>query len=158
MGRRRRHDPRRRHGSPADGVEDVDPPGRGRRPIDAALGRRARLAVILERDGPACVWCSRPFDHLVAPTTEHVIARVKGGPSWLENEVAACRRCNAERGHSSPVQHLARVAASGREPRPDVLAAALVRLEERILDEGGARRVRGALRSELRKIGRRPRV
>ncbi len=116
------------------------------------------MASILDRDGARCVWCSRDFDARVRPTTEHVIARVKGGPSWLENEVAACRRCNAERGHASPVQHLETVRGHGREPRADVLEAALVRLEARILTDGGARRVRGALRSELRKLGRRPRV
>lgn len=131
---------------------------RRRRPTDGSLGRHARLASILDRDGARCVWCSRAFDDRVRPTTEHVIARVKGGPSWLENEVAACRRCNAERGHASPVQHLDTVRRLGRQPRADVVEAALVRLEARIVAEGGARRARGALRSELRKLGRRPRV
>lgn len=116
------------------------------------------MTAILDRDGRTCVWCARRFGELVPPTTEHVIARVKGGPSWIENEVAACRRCNAERGHASPVQHLDTVRRLGREPRRDVVEAALLRLEERILADGGARRVRGALRSELRKLGRRPRL
>lgn len=83
-----------------------------------------------------------------------MIPRVKGGPSWLENEVAACRRCNADRGHASPVQWLAEVRARGLEPREDVLVAALVRFADRVRAEGGAHRARAALRSELRKVGR----
>ncbi len=72
----------------------------------AQPARAARLIAVLDRDGPTCIWCGRRFAPLVAPTTEHVVPRVKGGPSWLENEVAACRRCNAERGHRSPVEWL----------------------------------------------------
>ena len=54
-------------------------------------GRVERLQIILVRDGPTCVWCGRELDtDLVRATTEHVIPRLKGGPSWLENEVAAC--------------------------------------------------------------------
>ena len=56
--------------------------------------RAGRLAAALERDGPTCVWCGRTFGPLVTPTTEHVVPRIKGGPSWAENEVAACSRCN----------------------------------------------------------------
>jgi len=63
--------------------------------------RRGRLGLILARDGPTCVWCGRIFEGLVRPTTEHLVPRLKGGPSWIENEVAACRRCNGQRGHLS---------------------------------------------------------
>jgi hypothetical protein len=124
--------------------------------LSAQPSRADRLAAILERDGPRCVWCSRPFDRLVRATTEHVVPRVKGGPSVAENEVAACRRCNRERGHASPVQWLEEVRMRGRDPRPDVLEAALVRLGERIRSHGGHRRIRGYLRTELRKLGHRP--
>ena len=49
------------------------------------------MALILERDGKACVWCRRPLEvGFVEATTEHVVPRLKGGPSWIENEVAAC--------------------------------------------------------------------
>lgn len=114
----------------------------------------ARLGVIVERDGDGCVWCSRLFDRLVRPTREHVIARVKGGPNWLENEVAACARCNRERGHASPVQWLDEVRRRGRTPRADVLEQALLRLASRISTDGGARRARTQLAAELRKLGR----
>ncbi len=59
----------------------------------------------MKRDGSMCVWCRRDIDtDLVAATTEHLVPRIKGGPSWLENEVAACRRCNGERGHRTPAE------------------------------------------------------
>ena len=65
------------------------------------------MALILERDGRACVWCGRDIDiGLVAATTEHVVPRIKGGPSWIENEVAACGRCNGQRGHLTPGEWL----------------------------------------------------
>ena len=109
--------------------------------------------MIVERDGDGCVWCSRPFDDRVRPTREHVIARVKGGPNWLENEVAACARCNRERGHASPVQWLDEVRRRGRTPRSAVVEAALLRMASRVNDDGGARRARKQLAAELRKLG-----
>ncbi len=111
-----------------------------------------RLVVALDRDGPTCVWCSREFSDLVRPTREHVVPRVKGGPSIPENEVAACARCNRERGHVSPVQWLDEVAAGGRTPRPEVVEASLRRLAGHIEGHGGLRRIRGYLRTELRKL------
>lgn len=112
-----------------------------------------QLAVVLARDGDRCVWCSRRFGRLVRPTREHVVPRIKGGPSWPENEVAACPPCNRGRGHRSPVQWLDEVRARGRVPRDDVIEAALRRVAERIVREGGQRRIRGYVRAELRKLG-----
>lgn len=129
-------------------TRDGTPPGGDDRASSARLGR------IVARDGDGCVWCSRPFDHVVRPTREHVIPRIRGGPSWLENEVAACARCNRERGHATPVQWLDEVRRRGRQPRPDVVEAALVRVAERIRHDGGARRIRRTLAAELRKLGR----
>ena len=64
-----------------------------------------RMDQILLRDGPYCVWCAAPLDNtpgsIHQATTEHLVPRIKGGPSWVENELAACRRCNGERGHQS---------------------------------------------------------
>jgi hypothetical protein len=79
---------------------------------------------------------------------------VKGGPSIPENEVAACARCNRERGHASPVQWLDEVRARGREPRPEVIEASLRRLATYIDERGGLRRIRGYLQAELRKLDR----
>jgi 5-methylcytosine-specific restriction endonuclease McrA len=113
----------------------------------------ARRDAIIARDGAACVWCSQPFSPQNRPTTEHLIARAKGGPSWPENEVAACRRCNRERGHASPVQWLDELRARGRDPKDDLIRQALLRLSARIANDGGAWRIRRTLAAELRKLG-----
>ncbi|MEM8924656.1 MAG: HNH endonuclease [Actinomycetota bacterium] len=119
------------------------------------LGRRDRMRRILDRDGATCVWCRRPVDHgLVEATTEHVIPRVKGGPSWLENEVAACRRCNGRRGHRTPAEWADECAGNGWSPDRLRLVATLEALQERIALEGGQRRARPYLASQLRRLRR----
>lgn len=117
--------------------------------------RRERLAMILERDGPWCVWCSAPLDsRLNVPTTEHLVPRIKGGPSWLENELAACRRCNSERGHRSPAAWLDECEGLGRTPRRDVVIGALRGLAAAIATRGGQRRARPYIQSQLRRLTR----
>ena len=117
-------------------------------------GRAARLAEILERDGATCAWCGRAFAPLVVPTTEHVVPRVKGGPSRLENEVAACRRCNAERGHRAPVEWLEECRRRGWQPDEGRLRRSLARLAEVVDREGGLRRARPYLDGQLRRLSR----
>ena len=120
-----------------------------------ASARAERLIDALDRDGATCIWCGRPFGGLVRPTTEHVVPRVKGGPSWLENEVAACRRCNGDRGHRSPVEWLDECRRRGWEPDEERLVRALDALAEAIRREGGQRRARPYLDSQLRRMRRR---
>ncbi len=115
------------------------------------LRRADRLALILDRDGPRCVWCGRSFAPLVRPTTDHLVPRVKGGPSWLENEVAACARCNNERGHLTPVDWFAECERRGWQPDRAAIDAALTRLQEAIADRGGARRAARYLDGQLRR-------
>lgn len=120
-----------------------------------ALDRAARLRVAVERDGPTCVWCGRTFGGQVAPTTEHVVPRVKGGPSWLENEVAACRRCNSERGHTAPVPWLEECERRGWCPDEPRLTRVLTALADAIADRGGQRRARPHVEAQLRRLRRR---
>jgi hypothetical protein len=120
----------------------------------AAPDRAARLALAVARDGPTCIWCGRHLTGQVHPTTEHVIPRVKGGPSWPENEVAACRRCNAARGHTSPVQWLAECRGRGWSPDEERLARSLEELAEAITRRGGQRRARPYLDGQLRRLRR----
>ena len=117
--------------------------------------RAARLRTVLERDGGTCIWCGRSFGPLVAPTTEHVVPRVKGGPSWLENEVAACSRCNRGRGHRSPVEWLEECERRGWAPDGRRLARALDALAAAIVENGGQRRARPYLDAQLRRMRRR---
>jgi hypothetical protein len=113
------------------------------------------LRAVVERDGATCMWCGREFGALVPPTTEHVVPRLKGGPSWLENEVAACRRCNSERGHRSPVEWLEECCRRGWRPDESRLARALGDLAAAIADRGGQRRARPYLAGQLRRLQRR---
>jgi 5-methylcytosine-specific restriction endonuclease McrA len=117
------------------------------------LDRRQRMSLILLRDGPQCVWCSRTLEvGLVVATTEHVVPRIKGGPSWIENEVAACRRCNGERGHLTPAEWLDECERRGWSPRRDVIVSALVSLQQAIAQRGGQRRARPYIASQLRRL------
>ncbi|MGY5882105.1 HNH endonuclease [Modestobacter lacusdianchii] len=120
-----------------------------------ALDRAARLRAAVERDGPTCIWCGRAFGAQVGPTTEHVVPRVKGGPSWLENEVAACRRCNSARGHVAPVEWLEECERRGWHPDAPRLARLLVALSGAIAERGGQRRARPYLDAQLRRLRRR---
>ncbi|WP_409330615.1 HNH endonuclease [Trujillonella humicola] len=117
--------------------------------------RAARLTAALDRDGATCIWCGRVLGGLVPPTTEHVVPRVKGGPSWPENEVAACRRCNAARGHVAPVEWLEECRRRGWAPDAARLERSLTALAAAIAERGGQRRARPYLDAQLRRLRRR---
>jgi hypothetical protein len=114
--------------------------------------REARLVQAIARDGDTCVWCGRRFGELVRPTTEHLIPRVKGGPSWLSNEVAACRRCNSERGHRTPTWWLQECRRRGWRPDRDRVVRVLSDLSREIAERGGQRRARPYLDAQLRQL------
>lgn len=111
------------------------------------------MALILERDGSECVWCRRSIDvRLVEATTEHLVPRIKGGPSIIENEIAACRRCNGQRGHLTPAEWLDECERRGWEPNRDAIVTALLRLQAAYTDRGGMRRIRPYVVSQLRRL------
>ena len=116
--------------------------------------RAERLADAVAEQGGRCSWCTRDFTALVPPTTDHVVPRVKGGPSWRENEVAACRRCNGQRGHLGPVEWLEECLRRGWPADPDALATMLDRLDAAVTERGGQRRARPYLHSQRRRLGR----
>lgn len=121
--------------------------------VVAGLPRRERLRLALERDGEHCVWCGRALsaDHRLA-STEHVIPRLKGGPAWLENEVAACRSCNRRRGHAAPVAWLEECERRGLAPDRVAIERSLRALDRAIAERGGQRRARPYLASQLRRV------
>jgi hypothetical protein len=123
--------------------------------VAARPDRRTRLRAVLDRDGATCIWCGRAFADLVRPTTEHVVPRLKGGPSWLENEVAACGRCNSERGHRGPVEWLEECLRRGWPADEARLVRALGSLVAAIGRNGGQRRARPYLDAQLRRLRRR---
>lgn len=55
----------------------------------AALSRRA----VFMRDGHVCQYCGTRAENV-----DHVIPRSRGGRHVWENVVAACRRCNSQKG------------------------------------------------------------
>jgi hypothetical protein len=100
------------------------------------------------------VWCRRrlePGDRLLS--LDHLIPRLKGGPAWPENEVAACRGCNRARGHTAPADWLRECEARGLEPNREAVVGRLVALREAIAVRGGARRARPYLDGQLRRLG-----
>lgn len=117
-------------------------------------GRAGRLLTAVDRDGATCIWCGRAFGPYVRATTEHVVPRVKGGPSWTENEVAACARCNRERGHRGAVDWLEECSRRGWSPDVARLARTLTALEAAIATRGGQRRARPHLDAQLRRLRR----
>jgi hypothetical protein len=119
--------------------------------------RTERLGQAVARQGGRCFWCGRPFDALVTPTIDHVVPRAKGGPSWSENEVAACHRCNAERGHTAPVDWWEECSRRGwvagaAEP----LRVVLDGLADAIVERGGQWRARPYVAGQLRRLVRPP--
>ena len=113
------------------------------------------MALILERDGAECVWCRRPLDvGLVVATTDHLVPRIKGGPSWIENELASCRRCNGERGHRTPGEWFDECERRGWDPNRDAIVGALLALRAAIGERGGQRRARPYVAAQLRRLER----
>lgn len=117
------------------------------------LKRADRLRWALERDGERCVWCGRdlPAGHRDA-SLEHVVPKLKGGPAWPENEVAACRPCNRKRGHTSPTDWLAACEARGLTPDRAAIERALRRTQLAIAARGGQRKARPYLDGQLRRL------
>lgn len=124
-------------------------------PNDRNLSRSGRMRLILQRDGARCVWCQREIDtDKVLATTEHLVPRIKGGPSWFENEMAACARCNRERGHRTPADWIDELERRGLEPDRDAVLRALHSLQQAIAERGGQRRARPYVVSQLRRLER----
>lgn len=120
-------------------------------------GRAAWLDDAVARQHGRCLWCGRAFGPLVRATVDHLVPRLKGGPTIAENTVAACSTCNAGRGHLSPVAWRQRCATEGpgtpdSAPSDAVLRALLDRLEQ-ALGDGGHRRVRNYLDGQRRRLG-----
>lgn len=53
---------------------------------------------IFKRDGNVCVYCNGTKEL----TLDHVIPKSRGGKTSWSNLVAACKRCNAEKGNYTP--------------------------------------------------------
>lgn len=56
---------------------------------------------ILRRDHYTCQYCGRRGERL---TVDHVVPRSRGGDTTWTNVVAACLRCNLDKGNQSPAE------------------------------------------------------
>ncbi|MEC7241732.1 MAG: HNH endonuclease [Myxococcota bacterium] len=125
------------------------------RPPKQQANRAERRTQMLEEGQTQCVWCARAFDErMVIATTEHLIPRIKGGPSWAENEVVACRRCNSRRGHRTLTDWHDACKTEGWAPNTELIVGRLKMLQEAIAHHGGQRKARPVLRSQLRRLER----
>lgn len=102
---------------------------------------------LIERDGPACVWCGRELWRRDL-TLEHVVPRSRGGHMIPENAVLACRSCNRRRG-SRPVDAYVRdLLREGAGVDLAALHRSLTRLSQ-----SGRRAHRDAAVVQLRRLG-----
>ena len=102
---------------------------------------------LIERDGPACVWCGRELWRRDL-TLDHVVPRSRGGHMTPENAVVACRSCNKRRG-SRPVD------AYVRERLRDGAAVDLAAVRRSLLRLAGSERRahRDAAVRQLQRLG-----
>lgn len=113
-----------------------------------------RLDVLLERGQWRCAWCGYDLTRSNArPTRDHIVPKIKGGPTRLENEVASCGSCNQQRGHASPSQFIETTRRDrGLEPNAALVASQLDSLNDAIAREGGMRKIRDYVTREARRV------
>jgi len=118
------------------------------------LAPAARLDQLLEWGEGKCVWCGFDLSKPNArPTRDHVVPKIKGGPTRLENEVASCGSCNQLRGHRSPSQFIEDSRRErGVESNAAHIADQLDSLDAAIKSEGGMRKIRDYVVREARRV------
>lgn len=118
------------------------------------MAPEARLEHLLEAGGHRCAWCGYDLDRSNArPTRDHVVPKIKGGPTRLENEVASCGACNQRRGHVAPSQFIEQSRRErGLDPDAALVASQLAALEAAIQREGGMRKIRDYVTRELKRV------
>lgn len=115
------------------------------------LAPAERLERLLELGNGACTWCGYDLSRNNArPTRDHLIPKIKGGPTRLENEVASCGSCNQKRGHATVSSWIESCRLErGLEPNVQLVVNQLESLTAAIEREGGMRKVRDIVKREL---------
>jgi hypothetical protein len=118
------------------------------------MSSEARLYHLLEIGGGRCAWCGYDLTKPNArPTRDHIVPKIKGGPTRLENEVASCGSCNQKRGHASPSQYVETSRRDrGLDPNAPLIAAQLDSLDAAIKREGGMRKIRDYVTREAKRV------
>jgi hypothetical protein len=104
------------------------------------------LEQLIERDGPACVWCGRELWRRDL-TLEHVVPRSRGGHMTPENALVACRPCNERRGSRPVDAYVRELAREGADVNVPALRDALTRLSR-----SGRRAHRDAASRQMRRL------
>lgn len=114
----------------------------------------ARLERLLKLGESRCAWCGYDLTKPNArPTRDHIVPKIKGGPTRLENEVASCGSCNQKRGHASPSQYIESSRRDrGLEPNAALVADQLDALIAAIEREGGMRKIRDYVAREAKRV------
>ncbi len=118
------------------------------------LSSAARLDHLLELGDWRCAWCGYDLTKPNArPTRDHVVPKIKGGPTRLENEVASCGSCNQKRGHASPSQYVETSRRDrGLSPNAALVADQLDALDAAIQRDGGMRKIRDYVTREAKRV------
>lgn len=113
-----------------------------------------RLELLMELSGGVCVWCGFDLSKPNArPTRDHIVPKLKGGPTRLENELPSCGSCNQKRGHTAPSQFAEQCRNErGLEPNVVIVADQLDRLTDAIAREGGMRKIRDYVSREAKRL------
>lgn len=86
-----------------------------------ATRRLPRIAILVAAQRSRCAYCEEPFGLAVReanPTIDHIVPRPLGGDrSTIENQCAACARCNSEKGSMSAEEFRALIARGGLRKR-----------------------------------------
>lgn len=118
------------------------------------LNPQQRMERLLELGGRRCAWCGYDLEKPNArPTRDHIVPKIKGGPTRLENEVASCGSCNGKRGHESPSQYIESSRRDrGVDPQASLVADQLDALDAAIQREGGMRKIRDYVKREAKRV------
>ena len=118
------------------------------------MSPQARLDHLLELGEFRCAWCGYALTKPNArPTRDHIVPKLKGGPTRLENEVASCGSCNQKRGHTSPSQYVESSRTErGLEPNAALVADQLDALDAAIQRDGGMRKIRDYVTREAKRV------
>ena len=66
------------------------------------LTRAERIAILIDRDGPDCFLCKKPFTSTDKYTFDHWMPQSKGGTWEVSNLRLTHQRCNALKGDTMP--------------------------------------------------------
>lgn len=118
------------------------------------LSPAARLERLLELCEGLCTWCASDLSaKFASPTRDHIVPRIKGGPTRLENEVACCGSCNQKRGHTAPSAWIEACRSErGLEPNVALVASQLSELSAAIERDGGMRKIRDYVKREHSRV------